>query len=64
MSSRVDAGAVRAFNAMFTIKELSLWIDQVTTAHAHTTHTDRNINVIRFSGSSYTLARPHMHYYP
>lgn len=38
MFSRVDAGAVRAFNAMFTIKELPLWIDQVA-AETHATHT-------------------------
>lgn len=63
MSSRVDAGAVRAFNAVFTVKELSLWIDQVTTAHAHTTHTREQKRkydyifwfFIYFGKTSYTL---------
>lgn len=40
MFSRVDTGAVRAFNAMFTIEELSIWIGQVAVdihvAHTHT----------------------------
>lgn len=58
MFSRVDAGAVGAFSAMFTIKKLPLWIDQVA-ADTHATHTQRdtNINTIRFSSSSFTLAR-------
>ena len=38
MFSRVDAGALGAFNAMFTIKELPLWTDQVA-ADTHATHT-------------------------
>jgi len=56
MSSRVDARTVRAFNTTFTIKELPLWMHQVT-AHTHNTHRDTNINRIRFSSSSYILAR-------
>lgn len=38
MFSRVDAGAVRAFNAVFTIKEQPLWIGQVA-SDTHVTHT-------------------------
>lgn len=37
MFSRVDAGAVGAFSAMFTVKEFPLWIDQVA-ADTQATH--------------------------